>query len=203
MKTPRMEKIDFAKTHKDLYSATGKIKSVTADKAVFLSIKGVGKPGGAEFTDCIGKLFTLVYTTKFSLKLAGKLDFAVSKLECLWWEDPSNLPPEKWPWQLLIRIPDAVTESDLKKCRQEIMEKKGMETTAAERWVWKEGPCLQVMHIGPYNEVGPVYDALAKHAKAAGLEVIASGHEIYISDPRRVPPERLKTIIRMPVKSTS
>ena len=200
MKSPRMEKIDFAKTHKELYSATGKIKSVTADKAVFLTIKGVGKPGGPEFTDHIGKLFALVYTTKFSLKLSGRLDFAVGKLECLWWEDPAKLPPEKWPWQMLIRIPDAITESDLKKCRQEILEKKGIDTSAVNRWVWKEGPCLQVMHIGPYNEVAPVYHALAKHAEAIGLEVTAPGHEIYISDPRRIPPERLKTIIRMPVK---
>lgn len=200
MKTPRMEKIDFGKTHKNLYSATGKIKEVLADKAVFLAVKGVGAPGGPEFTDCIGKLFTLVYTAKFSLKFAGKLDFAVGKVECLWWEDPSKLPPEKWPWQLLIRIPEAVTESDLKKSRQEIQEKKGIDTSAVKRWVWKEGPCLQVMHIGPYNEVGPVFDALAKHAESVGLEVTSPGHEIYISDPRRVPPEKLKTIIRMPVK---
>ena len=200
MKAPLIEKIDFARSHKDLYTAGSKIKEVKVDKAAYLSIKGVGAPGGPAFTDCIGKLYTLAYTVKFSLKFAGKMDFAVSKLECLWWEDPAKIPPEKWPWQLLIRVPDGLTETELKKARREILEKKGVDTSAVERWAWKEGSCLQVMHVGPYNEVGPVFNALSVYAQENGMETTGPGHEIYISDPRRVPPERLKTIVRMPVK---
>jgi hypothetical protein len=200
MKKAVVEKIDFARSHKALYTATSKIKEVDVDKGTYLSIKGVGAPGGPDFTECIGKLFALVYTAKFSLKFAGEMDFAVSRLECLWWEDPGKLPPDQWPWQLILRIPDALKETRLKKLRREILEKKGMDTSAVERWVWKEGPCLQVMHVGPYSEVGPVFSALCQHAMDNGMEAAGPGHEIYISDPRRVPPERLKTIVRMPVK---
>jgi hypothetical protein len=203
MKAPRLERIDFAKTHRDLYTATLKIKELMVDKATYLSIKGVGEPGGKIFQDAIGKLYTTVYTTKFALKFAGKMDFAVSKLECLWPEDPTHLPPEKWPWQLLVWIPDAVTAGDLAKTRKEIFEKKQLDTSAVERWIWKEGRCLQVLHVGPYNEVGSVYNCLGEHAASLGLRTIGPGHEIYLSDPRRVAPAKLKTIVRMPVSKTA
>lgn len=202
MKTKRMRKIDFAKTHKDLYTATQKIKEITAEKATFLSIKGKGEPGGAAFQEAIQKMFTLAYTAKFTLLFAGKINFGVSKLECLWREDPDKLPPAEWPWQLLIRIPDRVTESDLKKVRKEILEKKQLDTSAVQRWTWKEGRCLQVMHVGPYNAVGRVYKQLASYAESLKLKTTCPGHEIYISDPRRVAPEKLKTIVRMPVRAT-
>jgi hypothetical protein len=199
MKAPQLEKIDFAKTHKDLYTASAKIKEVMAEKATFLSVKGVGAPGGEVFQKCIGMLYGLAYTAKFGLKFAGRMDFGVSKLECLWPEDPAKLPPEKWPWQLLIRIPDELTASDLKPFRKDLLDKKGLDTSAVERWSWKEGRCIQVMHIGPYNEVGSIFGQLGEYAEAHGLEVTCPGHEIYISDPRRVPASKLKTIVRMPV----
>jgi len=199
MKAPQRGKIDFAKSHKDLYTATAKIKEVMAEKATFLSVKGVGAPGGELFQKCIGMLYGLVYTAKFGLKFAGRMDFGVSKLECLWPEDPAKLPPEKWPWQLLIRIPDELTASDLKPFRKDLLDKKGLDTSAVARWSWKEGRCIQVMHIGPYNEVGSIFGQLGEYAEAHGLEVTCPGHEIYISDPRRVPASKLKTIVRMPV----
>jgi hypothetical protein len=199
MKAPQLEKMDFAKIYKDLYSATAKIKEVMAGKAAFLSVKGVGAPGGEEFQKCIGMLYGLVYTAKFGLKFAGKMDFGISKLECLWPEDPAKLPREKWPWQLLIRIPDELTAADLKPFRKELLDKKGLDTSAVERWTWKEGRCIQVMHVGPYDEVGSTFCQLGDFAESQGLEVTCPGHEIYISDPRRVPAAKLKTIIRMPV----
>jgi hypothetical protein len=200
MKAINAEKIDFSKTHKELYTATSKVKEIQADKATFLSVKGVGAPGGAEFERCIGLLFGLVYTTKFGLKFSGGIDFAISRLECLWPEDPCQIPREKWPWQLLIRIPDELKAADLKPFRKELLEKKGLDTSEVERWSWKEGPCLQVMHVGQYDQVGNAFNQLGEYAESKGLKVKAPGHEIYISDPRRVPPERLKTIVRMPVE---
>ena len=199
MRRPKVAKIDFSRTHKDLYSATSTIKEVAADRATFLSIEGVGEPGGTAFQESIGKLFAMAYTTKFTLLNAGKLDFAVARLECLWPVDPAKLPKSQWPWQLLIRIPDAVKERDLAAVRKEILRKKGLDTSAVKRWTWKEGRCLQVMHVGPYDAVGGTYQRLGKHAEERGLVAQGPGHEIYISDPSRVPPERLKTIIRMPV----
>jgi hypothetical protein len=200
MKTPTLEKLDFAKTDRALYTATPKIKEVFADRAVYLSIKGKGEPGGKAFQEAIGKLFALAYTTKFTLLFAGRMDFKVSKLEGLWPEDPAKLPLAEWPWQLLVRIPDAITERDLARTRKELLDKKQLETREVERLALKEGRCLQVMHRGPYNQVGSVYTRICAHAASQGLEAVGPGHEIYISDPRRVAPERLKTIVRMPVR---
>ena len=100
---PQVRKDRYSKTHKDLYTATTKIKEVKADKAIFLAFSGKGEPGGPEFQEGIQKLYSLAYTTKFMLQFSGKLDFGVSKLECLWHiEDPDNLPRSEWKWELLI-----------------------------------------------------------------------------------------------------
>ncbi len=204
MSSPKLRKIDFAKEFKDLYSAAAKIKEVKADKATFLSLEGQGEPGGPAFQSAIQQMYSLAYTTKFMLKKAGTLDFGVSRLECLWPGcDFAHTPKSEWRWEILIRIPDEVTEKDLKHARDEIREKRGIETSAVKRRTWTEGRCIQVMHIGPYDEVGKIYGALDEFARASGLVPQGPGHEIYISDPRRVPPAKLKTIIRMAVRKAS
>jgi hypothetical protein len=200
MKSPELQRVDFSKSHKDLYSATSKVKEVLADKATFLSVEGKGEPGGAAFQSAIGQLYSLAYTTKFMLKYSGKIDFAVGKLECLWQTDKLDaIPREEWPWQMIIRIPDGVTESDLKKARREIQEKRHLDTSAVRRWTWREGRCLQVLHVGPYDEVGGTFRQLDECAGSMGLQTKCPGHEIYLSDPGRVAPAKLKTIIRLPV----
>jgi hypothetical protein len=197
----KTEKMDFTKSHKDLYSATRKIREVQADRAVFLSIKGTGEPGGPAFQDAIGKLYALAYTTKFMLKGEGKLDFAVCRLECLWhMQDPETLPRSEWPWQLIIRIPASITAAQLRKAGKQLSEKKDLDASAVERWAWREGRALQMMHLGPYDDLGITYNLLFSHAQERGLTPNCPTHEIYISDPRRVAPERLKTIVRLPVK---
>jgi hypothetical protein len=202
MKSPQYKKIDFAKSHRDLYTASPKIREVKADKATFLSFLGKGEPGGPAFQEAIQQLYSLAYTAKFMLKFAGKLDFAVSKLECLWhMQNPETLPRSEWPWQLLIRIPDAVSATDLKKAGKELLEKKQIDTSKVMRWTWKEGQCVQMMHIGPYDEVGKSYQQLDDYARGKGLATACPGHEIYISDPRRVAPAKLKTIVRLPVSA--
>jgi len=202
MKTQKPEKIDFGKIHKDLYSATSKVKELAVGKATFLTVEGKGEPGGPAFQEAIQKLYTVAYTTKFMLKYEGKLDFAVSRLECLWRiENPDTLPPSEWRWQLLIRIPDAVKSSDIKNAAAEIRRKKELDVAGVVRLAWKEGRCLQIMHVGPYDEVGRSYKLLEDYARAKGLTAVCPAHEIYISDPRRVAPAKLKTIIRLPVCS--
>jgi len=202
MKHSKVEKIDFAKSHKDLYTATPKVKEVKADRATFLSISGKGEPGGPAFEGAIQQIYSLAYTAKFMLKFSGKLDFAVSRLECLWhMQNPEALPRSEWPWQLLVRIPGGVTTADLKKAGRQIREKKQIDTSEVKRWTWKEGRCLQLLHIGPYNEVGRSYQRLDDYAREKGLTAACPAHEIYISDPRRVAPAKLKTIVRLPVSS--
>jgi hypothetical protein len=201
MKNPKLQKIDFAKTHKDLYTATSRVKEVRAGKATFLSVEGQGEPGGPAFQSAIQQMYSLAYTTKFMLKNAGKLDFGVGRIECLWHgEDMDRTPKSEWRWQLLIRIPEPVTETHLRQAREEIRKRRGLDTSAVKRWSWAQGRCLQVMHVGPYDEVGKVYKSLDEYARAQGLTTAFPGHEIYISDPRRVAPARLKTIVRLRVK---
>ena len=196
-----LEKIDFAKEYRDLYTASSKVKEVKAEKAAFLSVEGQGEPGGPAFQSAIQQLYSLAYTTKFMLKNAGRLDFAVGKLECLWPRcDYEHTPKSEWSWQILIRIPDSVSEKDLKQAREEILKRHELDTSAVKRWTWTEGRCVQVMHIGPYDEVGKVYSALDDFATANRLVTQAPGHEIYISDPRRVPSAKLKTIVRLQVR---
>ncbi|RPI22057.1 MAG: hypothetical protein EHM61_23225 [Acidobacteria bacterium] len=198
------DKIDFTKIHKDLYSATVKIKEVNAGRGTFLSIEAIGAPGGPEFQAAIGKLYALAYTTKFGISKPKGLDFKVCCLECRYHiEDPEKTPKEKWRWQLMIRIPDEVSADDLEQARQEIRRRKELETSAVQRVEFEEGRCLQVLHVGPYDQVGVVYEALLKHAADRSLAPSGAAHEIYISDPGRVPPERLKTIVRLPVAEKS
>ncbi len=200
MKRPKVDKIDFSKAHRDLYTATPNAKELTAAKATFLSREGKGEPGGAAFQEAIQQLYSLVYTAKFMLKHSGKLDFAVSKLECLWHtENIEETPRSEWRWQLLIRIPDSLTAGDLKRAREEVRTRRQIDTSGVKRWTWKEGRCVQIMHIGPCDKVGQSYRQLDEHARKKGLTASCPAHEIYISDPRRVQPARLKTIVRLPV----
>jgi len=198
MKKQKPEKIDFAKIHKDLYNATSKIKELKADEATFISVEGKGDPGSEAYQKAIQQLYTLAYTTKFMLKNAGKLDFAVSRLECLWPDgDYEHTPRSEWQWRLAIRIPEAVSENDLEQARDEIRQKRQEDTSAARRWTWTEGTAIQVMHVGPYGELGKTYNRLMEFAQANGFVPTAFSHEIYVSDPRRVAPEKLKTIVRL------
>jgi hypothetical protein len=164
-------------------------------------VRGQGAPGGPQFQESIQKLYTLAYTLKFSVLKSRGADFAVPCLECLWHiDEPSALPVEEWKWQLLIRVPEQVTAEDLTTAGRLILEKKQLDTSAVERLVWEEGPCLQVMHVGPYDQVGRAYCALFEHVRENNLVQNGPCHEIYVSDPRRVAPEKLKTIARMPVR---
>jgi hypothetical protein len=134
------------------------------------------------------------------LKNSGKIDFGVGKLECLWHMDNlESIPRTEWPWQLIVRIPDQVTEGDLKKARLEIQQRRHLDTSAVRRWTWKEGRCVQVLHVGPYDEVGATFQQLDEYARSRGLQARSPGHEIYISDPGRVAPAKLKTLVRLPV----
>jgi hypothetical protein len=195
-----MDKIDFAKTHKELYSATAKVKEVVAERATFLAVEGQGAPGGEAFQAAIGALYGAAYTIKFALKKEGALDFAVSKLECSWEvEDPKTTPMSEWRWRLMIRVPDEVTAAQLRVAQRELAEK-GKDASAVKRLALKGGRALQTMHVGPYDKVGESYARLDARAAELGLEPTGPAHEIYVSDPRRVAPEKLKTIVRLGVR---
>ncbi len=194
-----LRKIDFRQTHRELYRATRSVQEVEAGQATFLAFDGVGPPGGQAYQEAIGKLYAMVYTTKFSLKYAGVLDFAIPNVECLWHTDPTGTPKSQWRWRLQVRIPDAVTSDHLRAARRSAR-RKGTDVSGVRRTTWREGPAVQVLHIGPYDKVGGSYEALDRYAGEHGMRCVPPGHEIYISDPRRTAPDRLKTIVRMPVR---
>lgn len=195
-----MEKLDFSKIHKDLYGASQRIKEVTADKGAFLAIDGQGEPGGAAYVAAIGQLFPVAYTLKFAHKKAGDFDFAVSKIETLWFDEPGEVPMAQWRWRMLVRVPDNITKAEVAGVKKQIAEEKGTDVAAVSLISFNEGRCLQVTHVGPYSRLHETYAKLEAHATKAGLAVRGPAHEIYVSDPGRTAPERLKTIVRLPVK---
>jgi hypothetical protein len=195
-----MATIDFAKSLKDLYTAKTTVKDVNAGPGVFLAVDGQGAPGKESFQEAIRNLFNVVYTVKFACKHGGDCDFKVSKLECVYLSDPAATPMDQWQWRLLIRIPDDVSAKHVNDAKRTVKEKKGFDVANVKRLRWKEGPALQVLHVGPYDKVGVTCCQLGKFAESNGWSMDGPPHEIYISDPRMTAPERLKTIVRLGVK---
>jgi hypothetical protein len=150
----------------------------------------------------VGALYAAAYTIKFASKAAGK-DFKVSSLEAQVWVDDrypcfQDSPRTEWHWNLLIRVPSFVTGRDLAKAVAAKGEKApGIASVRVE--TLKEGASVQMLHVGPYADEPATIQAMIEFAATQGLEPHGHHHEIYLSDPRRVPPERLRTILRIPV----
>jgi hypothetical protein len=193
------KKIDVRKARPELYRAKRSVEEIDAGRGTFLTCDGRGEPGGPEYQEATGKLYSLAYATKFMLKGAGVLDFAIPNLECIWSRDPAGTPRAAWRWRLQLRIPEELTSAHLREARKALKERKGTDVTGVRRREWTEGRAVQALHVGPYATLRKTYRALWEYARAHGLRCKGPGHEVYLSDPRRVPPERLKTIVRMPV----
>ncbi|MCX5757811.1 MAG: GyrI-like domain-containing protein [Candidatus Hydrogenedentes bacterium] len=195
-----MDAIDFVKTLKTLYTGSHTAEEVCVDSGTFLAVEGEGEPGGTAFVEAIQIMYAAVYTLKFAVKHEGRVDFKVCKLEALWFSDPAVTPRSQWRWRLLVRVPDAITSKDLAATRKTLMERKGIDATTVKRVTWKEGRAVQLLHVGPYDGLPDTYARLAAFAEERGLAVSCPGHEIYLSDPRATAPEKLRTLVRMPVK---
>ncbi|HOW70510.1 MAG TPA: GyrI-like domain-containing protein [Phycisphaerae bacterium] len=195
-----MQTIDFGKKLKHLYTAKRRIQEVEAGASTFFAVEGRGTPGGDAFQQAIGQLFAAAYTTKFTLKYDGVVDFKIPRLECLYLSAPDKTAIDQWRWRFLLRVPEAVTAGHLAKTRKTLKERKGLDTRAVKRIRWKEGRAIQVLHVGPYDQVGTIYCQMEAYAKENQWRLLGPAHEIYLNDPRRVAPEKLKTIVRMPVR---
>jgi hypothetical protein len=163
-------------------------------------VDGVGAPGSEVYQEAIALLCTLGYTAKFTFKHAGVGDFKIPAIECLYFQEAADTPMEQWRWRLLLRIPDEVTASALAEIRQAIKEKKGVDTRTVKRITWAEGRALQVLHVGPYDQVREAFKQIGTEAAARQMTCRGVAHEIYLNDPRRVAPSKLKTIVRMPIQ---
>jgi hypothetical protein len=203
MTTPA--KIDLFQLHKAEYAAARKPALVTVNPASYLAIAGQGAPGGPEFTAKVGALYAMAYTIKMTRKFAGQQDYVVGKLEGLWWlADPRRpqvaLPREQWRWTLLIRTPDFIQTDELCQAAAAILKKgKTPEAGEVKLEILAEGLCVQMLHVGPYERIAESVALMQTFAEGKGLVLHGVHHEIYLSDPRRVPTERLKTIVREPV----
>jgi hypothetical protein len=200
------EKIDLAKLWKSDYAAPRKPVLLSMPEAVYLAIEGQGEPGGAEFTAKVGALYAMAYTIKMTRKFDGRTDYSVSKLEAQWWGPKketcfAGLPKDQWRWRLMIRTPGFVAPSELDAARA-ALKKRGNATgtEAVKLCSLAEGQCVQMLHVGPYDKAGDTVEKMLLFAGGQGLAPAGAHHEIYISDPRRVPAERLKTIMRQSVQ---
>ena len=203
-----MEKYDFKKQLKEFYQPKiGQFSAVDVPSMNFIMIDGHGDPNTSEeYVDAIETLYPLAYTIKFMCKKQLQKDFTVMPLEGLWWtndmndfsvEDKSN-----WLWTAMIMQPDFVTREMFSDAVKQVVAKKNPRSIAKARFeAYDEGRAAQVMYIGPYSDEGPTIIELHKFIKKDGGVLSNHSkhhHEIYLGDPRRTDPSKLKTIIRQP-----
>jgi hypothetical protein len=198
-------KIDLYKLNKADYATTRKPALVELKPAAYLAIAGQGAPGGERFTASIGALYGVAFTIKMTRKFAGQQDYGVCKLEGQWWSEPAQdfgkLPPDQWLWKLLIRTPDFIKEEELRRAVAVLLKRgKGEDVKRVRLESLAEGLCVQMLHVGPYDKEHETIAVMKAFAEKQQCELSGKHHEIYLSDPRRVPPERLKTILRHPVR---
>ena len=199
-KTASADKVDLYKLHKSEYVTPKEPALVETGAAKYLAVEGVGAPGGEKFQQAVGALYRMAYTMKMAKKFAGQ-DYKVCQLEGLWWSIERMQPQDAWRWKLLIRVPDFISARDLKATLAALKEKGKDDLPVEVRLeTLQEGLCVQVLHTGPYADEPATMARMKAFAGGKGLSFIGPHHEIYLSDPRRVPPEKLRTILRMPVK---
>ncbi|PSL28664.1 GyrI-like domain-containing protein [Dyadobacter jiangsuensis] len=207
-----MEKLDLIKHFKSYYTAKTKPEVLTIGRARYLSITGKGDPSGKDFAQKIQAIYPVAYALKFAFKAQGK-NFVVAKLEGLWWYDeeryagisiadsPKAIPRSEWEYRLLIRIPDYVEKNDVQAAVEASYVSKGQ---AAIREVayfeMEEGKVVQMLHTGPFDTEPETLAKLNDFISANAFGRNGLHHEIYLSDFRKTPSDKLKTILREPVK---
>ena len=200
-------KLDLHTLHKREYVAPRDPVIVDVERGHYLVVGGHGRPGGPEFQAKLGALYGMAFTIKMTRKQAGKSDYVVAGLEGQYWPDaafpdPFDVPLDHMNWRLLVRTPEAVGDDDLDRAA------KTLEARGKGEWVREvallsmaEGTSVQMLHLGPYENEPDTIRRMTAFAEEHGYEVHGWHHEIYLSDPRRVPPERLRTILRLPVRA--
>ncbi len=200
-----LQKLNLVKAHKAEYVTPLEPRLVHVGPAQYLAVDGEGNPNGPGFQEAVGALYGVAYTIKMRKKREGT-EYAVAPLEGLWWASDltkvvPGQPAADWRWTALIRTPDFIEDEDLALAVAELQRKKkggpALARVRLERL--EEGDCVQMLHVGPYATEPSTVSAMHEFAAAQGRELRGRHHEIYMSDPRRTPPERLKTILRQPV----
>ncbi|MCB1422492.1 MAG: GyrI-like domain-containing protein [Nitratireductor sp.] len=202
-----MQKTDFKKELKPLYSPAKKDwVEVEVPPLTYLMVDGQGSPGEApEYAHAVQWLFSVSYPLKFLSKKELQRDYAVMPLEGLWWADDMEAfidgKREEWRWTMMILQPEWITIELLDRAISKAVQKLGEPPASLRLETLEEGRCLQILHVGSYADEAPVLHRLHHDVMPArGQTFNGKHHEIYLSDPQRVPPEKLKTILRQPVR---
>jgi hypothetical protein len=198
--------LDLKKELKKLYTASASPILIEVPPLPYLMIDGAGDPNTAPvYQQALSALYGMAYTLKFMLKKRGEVDFNVMGLEGLWWvENMAEFSIERkndWLWTMMIVLPDIITPEHAEEARAEALRKKGEPLISQVRIeTYDEGYSAQVMHFGSYLAEGPTIAALHEFIHNQGFALRSKHHEIYMGDPRRSAPEKLRTILRQPVK---
>lgn len=205
---------DYKKEYKEFYLPPKTPGIVTVPAMNFLAVRGQGDPNEESgiYTQALELLYAVAFTIKMSkmgkYKLEGYFDYVVPPLEGLWWQEGIHgvdyTRKAEFRWISLIRLPEFVTKEVFHWAVREATEKKQRDFSKVEFFPWEEGLCVQCMHIGPYDDEPATVAAMEAFAAEQGYGLDFNQgrfhHEIYLSDARRTQPERLKTVIRQPVK---
>ena len=205
---------DFKKEYKDFYLPKNKPQIVNVPKANYIAIRGQGNPNeeGGAYQRAISVLYAVAYTLKMSYKtdykIAGFFEYVVPPLEGFWWQNGIHgvdySKKDEFNWISIIRLPDFITRENFDWAVKTASEKKKIDCSKAEFLTIEEGLCVQIMHIGSFDDEPASLEKMDKYLEENGYDKDFSDtrlhHEIYLSDPRKSTPDKQKTVIRQPIK---
>ncbi len=205
---------DFKKEFKEFYLPKSKPEIITVPKANYIAVRGKGDPNeeGGSYQQAVGVLYAVAYTLKMSYKtdykIEGFFEYVVPPLEGFWWQDGIDgvnySDKSSFNWISVIRLPDFITEKDFKWAVETATKKKKLDCSSAEFLTVDEGLCVQIMHIGSYDDepasVKLMDDYIKEHGYENDINEVRLHHEIYLSDPRKTESTKWKTVIRHPIK---
>lgn len=205
---------DFKKEYKEFYMPKNKPQIVTVPKSNYIAVRGQGDPNteNGAYQQAMGVLYSVAYTLKMSYKtdykIEGFFEYVVPPLEGFWWQEHKSgidyTDKASFQWISMIRLPDFITEKDFAWAVETATKKKKLDCSPAEFLTVDEGLCVQIMHLGPFDDEPKTIAIMDKYLEKNGYVTDITDqrhhHEIYMSDARRVAPEKLKTVIRQPIK---
>lgn len=205
---------DYKKEYKEFYMPVNKPSIVTVPKMNYIAVRGKGNPNdeSGEYKDSIGLLYAIAFTIKMSYKGSHKIDgyfeYVVPPLEGFWWQEGSDpidyANKNGFNFISLIRLPDFVTKADFDWAVREATNKKKADFSKVEFLTYDEGVCVQCMHVGSYDDepktVALMHEYMAANGYVLDISESRYHHEIYLSDPRKCAGEKLKTVVRHPIK---
>ena len=206
---------DFKKEYKEFYMSKSVPEIVTVPKANYIAVRGMGDPNqeGGAYQSAVSILYAVAYTLKMSYKtdyrIEGFFEYVVPPLEGFWWQEGVDGidygDKSTFHWISVIRLPEFVTKKDFDWAVEEAARKKKLDCSLAEFLTIEEGLCVQIMHIGPFDHepstVALMDQYIAENGYANDMNETRLHHEIYLSDARKVAPEKRKTIIRHPIRT--